>query len=205
MPLARPKLSREKDYKMIFKKITTTLSLLLAGALLTATAVAQCPGGPVPKAKLHRQSWQPESDSALLTLASSTTDPIVGYWRVQFLSGTEVIDQALTQWHSDGTEIMNSSRNPETQAFCMGVWENIGGSTYRLNHYGIAWDQSTSTTSPLGLANIRESVNLSKDGKSFRGTFIINQYDENGNLLVTLSSTLTGYRIDVTTNLKILF
>jgi hypothetical protein len=191
---------------MTFKKITTILSLLLAGALLTATAVAQCPGVPAPKAKLHRQSWQPGNDSASLKLASSTTtDPMVGFWRVQFLSGTEVIDQTTSQWHSDGTEIMNSSRNPESQSFCLGVWENVGGSTYKLNHYGISWDQATSTTSPLGLANIRETVTLAKDGQSFSGTFIINQYDENGNLLMNISGTLTGYRIDVTTNLKVLF
>jgi hypothetical protein len=191
---------------MTFKKITTILSLLLAGALLTATAVAQCPGVPAPKAKLHRQSWQPGNDSASLKLASSTTtDPMEGFWRVQFLSGTEVIDQTTSQWHSDGTEIMNSSRNPESQSFCLGVWENVGGSTYKLNHYGISWDQATSTTSPLGLANIRETVTLAKDGQSFSGTFIINQYDENGNLLMNISGTLTGYRIDVTTNLKVLF
>ena len=191
---------------MTFKKITTILSLLLAGALLTATAVAQCPGVPAPKAKLHRQSWQPGNDSASLKLASSTTtDPMVGFWRVQFLSGTEVIDQTTSQWHSDGTEIMNSSRNPESQSFCLGVWENVGGSTYKLNHYGISWDQATSTTSPLGLANIRETVTLAKDGQSFSGTFIINQYDDTGNLLMNISGTLTGYRIDVTTNLKVLF
>jgi hypothetical protein len=100
---------------------------------------------------------------------------------------------------------MNSSRNPESQSFCLGVWENVGGSTYKLNHYGISWDQATSTTSPLGLANIRETVTLAKDGQSFSGTFIINQYDENGNLLMNISGTLTGYRIDVTTNLKVLF
>jgi hypothetical protein len=190
---------------MTFKKTAATLSLLLAGALLTSMAVAQCPGASLPKAKLHQQSWEPGSQSALLKPASSTTDPIVGYWRVQFLSGTEVVDQALVQWHNDGTEIMNSSRNPESEAYCMGVWENIGGSTYKLNHYGLAWDQATSTTSPLGLGSIRETVNLGKDGNSFTGTFIINQYDETGNLLMNISGTLIGYRIDVTTNLKVLF
>ena len=190
---------------MIFKRITTTLSLLLAVGLLTSMAVAQCPGVPMPKAKLHRQSWEAGGDSASLKLASSSGDPIVGLWRVQFLSGGSVIDQGTTQWHSDGTEIMNSSRNPESQSFCLGVWENVGGSTYKLNHYGISWDQATSTTTPLGLGNIRQTVTLAEDGNSFHGTFIINQYDENGNLLQNVSGTIIAYRIGVTTNLKVLF
>jgi hypothetical protein len=191
---------------MTFKKITVTLSLLLAGAILTATAVAQCAnGGALPKAKLHRQSWQVGDDAASLILASSTTDPIVGMWRVQFVSGGNVIDQAIVQWHSDGTEVMNSSRNPDTQSFCQGVWENVGRSNYRLNHYAISWDPTTSTTEPLGLASIRESVKLAKDGSSFTGTFVINQYDESGDLLATISGTITGYRIDVNTNLTVLF
>ena len=190
--------------KTTFKKMTAAFGLLLAAMFLTATAVAQCPGV-LPKAKLHRQSWDAGSDSASLVLASSSTDPIVGFWRIQLLDVTTVIDQGTQQYHSDNTEIMNSSRNPETQSFCLGVWESIGNSTYKLNHYGISWDQSSSTTAPLGLANIRQTVHLSKDGKSLSGTFIINQYDENGNTLATISGTVVGYRINVTTNIKVLF
>lgn len=187
------------------KKLTWGMGLMVAGALLCATAVAQCPGGPVPKAKLHRQAWQPGADGARLIQVSETTDPIVGMWRVQLMAGTDVIDQAISQWHSDGTEIMNSSRNPETQSFCLGVWRNAGGSTYKLNHYAISWDQGFSSTAPLGLANIRETVTLANDGKSFSGTFTINQYDPAGNTLATISGTVVGYRIDVRTNLKVLF
>jgi hypothetical protein len=192
--------------KMTFKKMGAALSLLLAGALLTATAVAQCTNtGTLPKAKLHRQSWQVGDDSASLILASSSTDPIVGMWRVQFLSGGNVIDQAIVQWHDDGTEMMNSSRNPDTQSFCMGVWQNSGNSLYKLNHYAISWDPTTSTTEPLGLGSIRENIKLGKDGNTFTGTFVINQYDESGNLLATVSGTVNGFRINVNTNLTVLF
>lgn len=192
--------------KMTFKKMGAALSLLLAGALLTATAVAQCTNtGTLPKAKLHRQSWQVGEDSASLILASSSVDPIVGMWRVQFLSGGNVIDQAIVHWHDDGTEMMNSSRNPDTQSFCMGVWQNAGNSLYKLNHYAISWDPTTSTTEPLGLGSIRENIKLGKDGNTFTGTFVINQYDESGNLLANVSGTVTGYRINVNTNLTVLF
>ncbi len=45
--------------------------------------------------------------------------PIVGFWHVKFIAkgngfipdGT-VIDMGFSQWHSDGTEILNSSRPP---------------------------------------------------------------------------------------------
>ena len=187
----------------LFKKCFATLSPVLVAGLLLATAAAQCPG--LPQAKLHRQSFKPGSAAALLQEASSSTDPIVGMWRTQLTSGSTIIDQTTQQWHSDGTEIMNSSRNPETQSFCLGVWQNQGNNVYKLNHYGISWDQSTSTTTPLGLGNIRETITLSKDGNSFNGTFIINQYDENGNLLENISGTVSGYRITVETNLKVLF
>lgn len=189
--------------KKTFKKMAAALSLLLAGALLTTTALAQCPG--VPVAKLHRQSWHPGSGSASLRLASSSTDPIVGMWRVQFVSGGNVIDQTFVQWHDDGTELMNSSRNPDTQSFCMGVWQNTGGSTYKLNHYGISWDPSTSTTAPQGLGNIRETVTLAADGNSYSGTFTIVQYDESGNVLATVPGTIVGYRVNVNTHIKVLF
>jgi hypothetical protein len=186
--------------KKTFQRMTAVLIMALAVAFLASTAVAQCPAPPPGKAKLHREAWQVPSETA-----DATTDPIVGMWRIQFLMGGEVFDQGITQWHSDGTELMNSSRNPDTQSFCLGVWQNLGASTYKLNHYGISWDPTTSTTSPLGLANIRQTVTLSKDGNTLSGTFIINQYDESGNTLATFSGTITAHRINVNTNLKVLF
>lgn len=192
--------------KMTFKKMGAALSLLLAGALLSATAVAQCSKTEaLPKAKLHQQSWDAGRDGGTLSLISDSVDPIVGMWRFQFLAGTTVIDQGIVQWHSDGTEMTNSSRNPDTQSFCMGVWQNTGNSLYKLNHYAISWDPTTSTTTPQGLGSIRENIKLGKDGNTFTGTFVINQYDESGNLLANVSGTVTGYRINVNTNLTVLF
>ena len=187
--------------------MSAVLSLVLAGALLTARpAAAQCSNKEaLPKAKLHRQSWEVGRDGGSLNLMSDSTDPIVGMWRFQFLVGTTVIDQGIVQWHSDGTEMTNSSRNPDTQSFCVGSGRRVGDSSYKLNHYAISWDPTTSTTTPQGLANIRETLRLAKDGNSFTGTFVINQYDDLGDLLANVSGTLTGYRINVNTSLKVLF
>jgi hypothetical protein len=190
--------------KTTFKKMTAALGLLFAAALLTSTAFAQCPPANMAKPKLHRQVWD-GSDAASLIRIGDSTDPIVGMWRIQFLDGTAVIDQGISQWHSDGTEFLNSSRNPETQSFCQGVWQNMGPGLYKLNHYAISWDQTNSTTTPLGLASIRENVKLSKDGNSVTGTFVINQYDASGNNIGGVSGTIVGYRITVNTNLTVLF
>lgn len=62
---------------------------------------------------------------------------IVGFWKASFVSegstgipdGT-VVDSPFVQWHSDGTEIMNSTRAPVTQSFCLGVWHKTGKLTY---------------------------------------------------------------------------
>ena len=187
------------------KKVLGGFAALVVGVLLSGLAAAQCPGGPVPAAKLHRQAWDQGKDHARLVLTSDARDPIVGMWRVQLSVGDQVIDQAISQWHADGTEIMNSSRNPETQSFCLGVWKKSGESTYKLNHYGLSWDQNFSTTQPLGLANIRETVKLADDGRSFSGSFTINQYDPSGNTLATISGSIVAYRVDVKTDLKVLF
>ena len=121
------------------------------------------------------------SPASLLSVADSG-EPIVGFWKVTFTSeGTPdipdgtVIDQAYSQWHSDGTEIMNSSRPPVTQSFCLGVWKKVGGLCYKLNHFAISYACSESATALpwdpnnnlVGPGNIREEVALSPTGKKF--------------------------------------
>jgi hypothetical protein len=91
-----------------------------------------------------------------------------------------VLDAGFSQWHSDGTEILNSSRPPTIQSFCLGVWENVGPSKYKLNHFPLSW---TADGTLVGPANIRENVTLSSDHNSFTGTFTLGQYDTQGNLL----------------------
>jgi hypothetical protein len=136
---------------------------------------------------------------------SEDNDPIVGFWKVEFLSKDNtgipdgaVLDSAFAQWHSDGTEIMNSSRAPETQSFCLGVWTKTKPSRYKLNHFAISWANGAL----LGPGNIRENVVLSQDGNSFTGTFTIDQYDQQGNLLVHLTGQLEAKRITVDTTVR---
>ncbi len=43
------------------------------------------------------------------------------------------IDNALVVWHSAGTEIMGSARPAQDGDICLGIWEKIGKSRYKLN------------------------------------------------------------------------
>jgi hypothetical protein len=201
--------------KNTFKKMTAVLGAILTIALLTATVSAQCANVVLPKsgAKLHPQAWVGQDDfSARLILASDSSAPVVGMWQVIFtaegnnnpdLDG-KVIDQALVQWHSDGTEIMNSSRAPITQSFCLGVWKRVSDSRYRINHFAISWDPNN-MQSPLGPAHIQESVRLSDDGNSYSGSFIIDQLDESGNTLGHVVGRINAKRITVNTPISSLF
>ncbi len=195
--------------KAIFKTMIAALGLVVIGMILTAAANAEC--GDLQRfklgASLQPQSWQGmgEFGPASLLEVSDSTDPIVGFWQVTLTAKGNLppgppdgvqIDKGFSQWHSDGTEILNSSRPPVTQSFCLGVWKNVGHSRYKLNHFPISWDPNSNL---VGLANIREEVTLSPDGKSFTGTFTIDQYDQSGNLLVHIIGVVSATRLTVDT------
>src|SRR5579875_2067281 len=104
----------------------------------------------------------------------SAGEPIVGFWRQNLVSkGTEgvpdgkVLENGLSQAHSDHTEILNSSRTPISGSFCLGVWEKVGERTYKVNHFLLAWDSTG--TAFIGPANLREEVTVDPDGDHYSG------------------------------------
>jgi hypothetical protein len=196
----------------LLKKLTTFLGLLVFCAALAPPLRAECGSlNTFTRGSLKRQSWQYQYPTASLLLASeqSSDDPIVGFWKVTLTAKGNAdipdgapIDQGYAQWHSDHTEIMNSSRAPVTSSFCLGVWKRVGHSRYSLNHFAISWDPNSNLVGP---GNIREHVLLSDDGKSFSGSFTIDQYDTSGNLLVHIQGDITGSRISVDTPASAVF
>jgi hypothetical protein len=143
------------------------------------------------------------------TVQSQSANSIVGFWHVKFVSkGTTgipdgaVIDQGFSQWHQDGTEILNSSRPPATSNFCLGVWEKTGDHSYKLNHFALSSDLNGNM---IGPANIRENVTLSASGNSYSGTFSIDQYDTAGNLLIHIQGTVSATRITPDTKASEIF
>jgi hypothetical protein len=182
--------------------LKVALGVAVLATLFAQLAGAQCVSMGTPKrnTSLLRQPFltNPFTPAAFSSVAAggredsvdSGRDPIVGFWRVNLISegnfesagipdGT-VLDAGFSQWHSDGTEILNSSRPPDTGSFCLGVWENEGPSKYKLNHFPLAWNADQTI---LGPANLREDLTLSRDHNSFTGTFTLGQYDPQGNLL----------------------
>jgi len=190
--------------KAAFKKITAALAVALVSLILGAVANAGCGDIPKPGVSLQPQAWQGMGvGSASLLQVSENADAIVGFWQVTLTAkgnpgppDDTVIDKGFSQFHSDGTEILNSSRAPVTQSFCLGVWKKVSPGHYKLNHFPISWDQNSNL---VGVANIREDIFLSRNGKSFTGTFTIDQYDQSGNTLAHLMGVVSATRITVDT------
>ncbi|WP_263360132.1 hypothetical protein [Acidicapsa ligni] len=211
--------------KKIHCTLAGTFGALLLAFLIVPSSHAQCGG--LRQASVAPANWHPQFGQARLLRASLNEDrdrdedrvSIVGFWHVKFVSdgittgipngipkGTEV-DAGYSQWHSDGTEIMNSAgRAPNTSSFCLGVWEKTGTRRYSLNHFAAAWDP---TKGPVGAAgptgeltgptSIREEVTLAPNGEKFTGSFTIDNYDESGHMQSHLEGSISGTRITVST------
>ena len=191
-------------------------TLVLAG-LMAVNAGAQCGAsdGPLTSNTATALLMHSAPTKATTTTTSAPAPsaqvapvgaPIVGFWHVKFISkGTgfipdgTVVDMGFSQWHSDGTEILNSSRPPATSNFCLGVWAKTGPSTYKLNHFALSSDLNGNM---IGPANIREDVTLDAHGTGYSGTFSISQYDTSGNLLVQIVGEVVATRITVDTKLS---
>jgi hypothetical protein len=210
------------------RNLSIAAPLIAVTLAVVPNAAAQCSG--FRPLLTHPTSWQPTLGHGHLQRAAfagalGQDDPalddvsIVGFWHVKFVSdgistgipggipkGAEV-DAGYSQWHSDGTEIMNSGgRAPNTGDYCLGVWAKVGVRRYKLNHFGAAWDPTKGAVGPAGPAgeligpgHIQEEVTLHPGGDSFTGSFSTDQYDESGNLLVHLEGKITGTRINVNT------
>jgi len=125
---------------------------------------------------------------------------IVGLWEIELVAKNIpntppegiVIDHGYTQWHSDGTEIMNSSRPPATGNFCLGVWKKSGPATYSLTHRALSFFPNGT---PEGPGSLHEVIVLERSGNTFSGTFTFDQFDTLGNLKVHLEGVVRATRI----------
>jgi len=81
----------------------------------------------------------------------------------------------------------------------MGVWEQTGRYTYKLNQIGLAWDGNGNLVGP---ANIQESITVSSDGKAYTGTFTLDQYDTDGTDIQHAAGNVSVTRILVSTTIQ---
>ena len=200
--------------KTALKRFATAVGIILIGAVLTTSASAACGSQ---QAGLHRQSWNGSNTPGALVLAHfGSDDAIVGMWKVTFIAkgnaggppDETVIDAAIVQWHSDGTEIMNSGRPAQDGNFCLGVWEKIGFNKYKLNHFALGNDPANAPSgigNPAGPTHIQETVSLSWDGNSYSGSFILDATDPAGNIGPHIIGVIKATRITVNTPLSLFF
>lgn len=203
--------------KSMFRSMSLTLGVFLGATVLALNANAQCGAGDGHSTANNAASLLSRSvplrdvaKPAVPQFASKKDKDdddisIVGFWHVKFVSQGStgipdgaVVDAGFSQWHADGTEILNSSRPPATSNFCLGVWEKTGHRTFSLNHFALSSDLNGNLVGP---AQIREHVTLDKSGNSYSGTFTIDQYDTAGNLLAHVQGNISATRITVDTKI----
>ena len=142
-----------------FRKFAPVFGALVVSLALAPVAGAQCGGLVIPHVHPSAGAGQAAMPqllrAGLLTVGDEDNQEaaIVGFWHVKFVVGSgssaQTIDAGYSQWHADGTEIMNSGgRAPITSNFCLGVWKQVGYRQYKLNHLAAAWDPTPATTAP---------------------------------------------------------
>jgi hypothetical protein len=207
--------NRGASMKSMFSAVTLSLGVGVLGATFAAQANAGCADyQPARKAV----SWQtPGSFFGGLSFLRTSNEgdlwqreDIVGMWRFTMTvpgpnGSTIVIDDGYSQWHADGTEIMNSGAHaPNTSNFCLGVWAQTGPGAYKLNHFPLPWDASG--TAPQGPIHLVANVKM-KDHDNFSGPFTLDVYLWDGNEIVNASGapiahvtgTLNGTRVTTET------
>ena len=207
--------------RAIHRAITATLSAAAVGMLFVPAASACAPTQLQAPFAMRQLRIEPQNPLELFTPESLARDQsnaaavsvasIVGMWNIQFLSQGNtahkpaipdgaMIDFGYNQWHSDGTEILNSgARAPAQENFCLGVWQKTGNSTFQLNHFALNYDPTAGTL--LGRINIVETVTLSPGGTTYSGTFVYTVFDTKGNKTDQLTGQVTAQRITVDTTL----
>lgn len=197
----------------LLRKLIVAVGVILMGTIFTAKASAECVSLNSPRA-LKPQSWQGDElfQQGSLRLVSDD-DPIVGMWQVKFIAegntgsmappDDTVIDNAFVQWHSDGTELMNSGRPAQDGNFCMGVWKRTGTSSYKLNHFALGNTADNAPSGigfPAGPTQIRENIILSRGGNSYSGWFTLDAYDTSGHNVAHIIGKISATRITVNTS-----
>lgn len=186
-------------------KLEATAAALMAIGLFSVMAPranAQCAISPTglqavdPLPNLAPAQTQAQRDPTSADTSQSPTRDnasIVGFWKVTFTSGGQLVDQGFGQWHSDGTEILSDTANgPAHGNLCMGAWVKTGPRTYKLNHLGLTFDLSGALT---GTTQTRQQITVAHGGNTYSGSFGIDFFDLGGNTIMHLDGEVAGTRI----------
>lgn len=191
--------------KGIGRAITFTFGVALLTTLLASTATAGCGSFDPHQPKSYSLESNPDQSQSDTSSSdnhhSYRSNSVVGLWKVTFTAtdGSGFTDFGYSQWHSDGTEFLNSgSRAPATQNYCLGVWKKTGDGTYKLNHFALSYDSTTGVLNAK--VNIRETIALDPGGNKYSGNFVIDVYDPTGSMVVAhFEGKTAGTRVTVDT------
>ena len=113
-------------------------------------------------------------------LARGFDGSIVGLWHVVYTAGGSTFNETLDQWHSDGTEFENAWLPPDTGNICFGVWKEVAPRTVRLHHIGWLFTPGSTPSTASGTFTMDETNIVSRDGKTYTGTFTFKTFDSTG-------------------------
>jgi len=210
-----------KSVQLKLKTLIAAVALLALGTMIGPLANAGCGkyestgqkmsslrsfGSSPAEFRFIRTGYQQIADVEKSDSAPQNAAAITGLWTFKYIAegnatipdGT-VIDGGNTAWYSDGNELTSSAmRAPDTGSICLGVWEQTGPSTYKLNHIGLSWDPINNVF--VGPAFIKQNVTLETGGKKYSGTFNLTQFAADGKtVLVKIKGLIFADRVTVDT------
>ena len=172
----------------------SALAILGFGAITYASSAYACGD----EALAHAASWQNNESNGLFHRAqvdAVNIHSIVGLWSFKMVSGGQTVDFGYQEWHSDGTELLNSgSRAPASGDFCMGAWKQVAPSRFHLNHYPLVVDNNGVLQARVVL---KMDVAVDPSGMNFSGTFTQDVYDPTGTnkIAPTMTGQVTAQRV----------
>jgi hypothetical protein len=107
----------------------------------------------------------------------------VGTWIADWFVGStsKLYDRVITVAYADGNETENDiAVPPSTENVCYGVWEQTGRDTFKMRHFGWVFDVNGVF---MGNVEVIVTVCLTDHGTSFRGKYVLDQYDVDRNVI----------------------
>jgi hypothetical protein len=120
---------------------------------------------------------------------ADTSPSVVGMWHAVLRLGNNgpVYDEIFEHFHSDGTELLISNGLPPALGnICIGVWKHVAPRTYKLKH--MTWNWSPDLNAGFGVPGtfaghfeLNLTLRLDERGRTYRGTWSAQNFDESGN------------------------
>ena len=183
-------------HNITFVRVAALSALLIA---FSATAMAQCGASltAMATAATSIRNQSQVSRSSIQSGSAAASDSavnmsIVGLWHIRFLVGDQQIQEAFQIWNAGGTEVHNPNVDPRQGNICLGAWKEAAPRTFKLAHRVWFYDVSGNFQ---GTGNLSETLVLGDKGNTHSGTFTLDIYDPDGNLVAEVPGTVVGERI----------